>query len=371
MTNVLVTSACGYLGRHVASELRSQGHDVVAYDDGLPDRWTGAPTSPPDDARFIRGLPDDQAQLETAMHGVDAVIHLTSPEHPLDGDRSQPIAPLEATKTLLRAMTATGVARLVLQSSLGCYGEGRYIDADGMVQVARRTKADLNAGRWDPAGPDGRALAAVPTPEDATVAPMTAAAALARAQERLVRRWAAALTAQVSILRLGRLFGMPATGGNSFTGEIGLMVARILQGERPLVLEDGGQIHDWLHVRDAARAIRLGLEHCDSRMPAMNISSGEGHSAAQAARLAAVAAFAYEIEPEPIGLACAGAGRHLIGQPGAARDLLGFSPEIPLQNGLGELVHWSRQTGIGDRAVEMLRDLARADRLIGPGAIPG
>lgn len=349
MIPVLVTNAQGHLGRHVVNELHLQGHEVIARD-ALPRDPAG------------------HADLEDALRHVQAVVHLVDPVHPMDREGERPPEGLDPLHALLRAMCAAGVGRLVLQSSLGVYGEGRYIDGDGRPHPVWRTQADLKAGEWEARGLRNQPLAPMPTPEDAPPAPQSSAARLCHLRERLARRWARVAGAEIAILRMGRLFGPPVGRGAGFCGGVGMMIASILAGKPPLVMEDGGQTEDWLHVRDAARAIGLALVNCDRRMPPLNISTGEGHTAREVAELAGMAAFDYGLAPERLQLACAGTSRHLVGAPGAAADRIGFTAATGLSNGLGEMVHWAKANGIPDHDHVMLRKLQAAGRLVGPGS---
>lgn len=348
MIPVLVTNAQGYLGRHVVNELRNQGHEVIARD----------------------ALPQDPAgltNLEDALRHVQAVVHLVDPLHPLDRDTERPAEGLDPLHTLLRAMCAAGVGRLVLQSSLGIYGEGRYIDGDGRAHPVWRTQADLKAGEWEARGLRNQPLAPMPTPEDAPPAPLSPAARLCHLRERLARRWARVAGAEIAVLRMGRLFGPPAESGAGFCGGVGMMVASILAGKPPLLMEDGGQTEDWLHVRDAARAVRLALVNCDRRMPPLNISTGKGHTAREVAQLAGMAAFDYGLTAREVQLACPGTSRHLVGCPGAAAERIGFTAETRLSNGLGEMVHWVKTNGIPAHDRILLRKLQETGQLVGPG----
>lgn len=349
MIPVLVTNAHGYLGRHVVKELHLQGHEVIA---------RGA----------LPQAPAGRDDLEEALRHVQAVVHLVDPIHPLDRDEERPPEGLDPLHALLRAMFAAGVGRLVLQSSLSVYGEGCYIDEDGYPHPVWRRQADLKAGEWEARGLRNQPLAPLPTPEDAPPAPLSPAARLCLLRERLARRWARVAGAEIAVLRMGRLFGPPVDGGDGFCGGIGMMVASILAGKPPLLMEDGGQTEDWLHVRDAARAIGLALVNCDRRMPPLNISTGEGHTAREAAQLAGMAAFAYGLPPKEMQLTCPGTSRHLVGCPGAATERIGFTAETRLSNALGEIVHWAKVNGIPAHDRILLRKLQDAGQLVGPGS---
>lgn len=377
MTCVLVTSVCSHHGRHLVRALRERGHEVIGLDGrlhGHSDSGPGAATlTIPADLDLIMSWPADQNSLALALSRADAIIHLIPPVHPMDLDLLQrppasPSAALTEMITLLRAAVTAGIRRFVLQSSLMVYGEGRYIDEDGQPQPARRMVEDLQAGIWQAKGLRGQPIAAMPTPEDTPTSPLSEAAKLCLLRERMVRIWARATGADVAVLRMGRLYGTPMAGDITVGGEIGLMVAAILRGEPPVLLEDGGQTDDWLYVGDAAHAMCLALTACDRDLPPLNITTGIGHTASEVAALIAREAFGETGEVRPLEMACKGTARHLVGAPGAAENLIGFLPQHSLGPGLSDLIHWTRQAVIPEQALDLMQQLQDAADLIGPGS---
>ncbi len=309
MTRILVTSANGFLGRHLCDLLREQGHDV------LP----------------VSGRAYRQRDFVQTLQQADLVIHLLNDAAP------------DMTTTVLQAMAEGGVGRLVLESSLDVYGEGLYADALGRSRVAARRREDIEAGRWDVMDEAGNRLTPLATPETTPPEPCSAGGLVAMAREEQARLWAAAEDRSLCILRLAPVFGPPAPGGAPPEDEIWRMICAVESGAPPQLAEDGRQVRDWLHVRDAARALQMAVAPCEGVTCAMNISAGSGHRADDVARMVAAAAFRYDLEPKPTGLAdLPGAARHLVGAPGQALNCLRFRPELPLENTLGEMVMWLR-----------------------------
>lgn len=312
MTRVLVTEGTSYLGRHVLDALHWQGHSTVV----------------PDEAGIALG----DAALSSALEGVDAVICLMS-----DGAEDLVLP------RLLRLMAEQGPARLVLESTLHVYGEGTYADRSGHLLLPRRRAEDLQAACWEPKDPEGKSLTPMRTPETAIADPFLPSGVKAASRERMAQDWAAAEDRHICILRLAQLFGPSHPDGPPPQDDVFRMLAEIEAGQSPLVAEDGGQVQDWLHVRDAARAMRLALNACERGLGPMNIGSGRGYRADEVAQLIASAAFRYDLEPYPSGTARPDLPRHLVGMTAMAGEHLGFVPELPLENSLGEMVLWMRE----------------------------
>ena len=110
--HILVTGACGYLGRHVARECAALG-EVAALDlvgDDVP--------APPDVARIWRGSVLEPDLLARACAGVDTVVHLAAMANIYAGSPSDILrVNVLGTWHLLEAAEAAGVRRVVLCSS--------------------------------------------------------------------------------------------------------------------------------------------------------------------------------------------------------------------------------------------------------------
>ncbi|MBM7504186.1 UDP-glucose 4-epimerase GalE [Agromyces aurantiacus] len=119
----LVTGGAGYIGSHVVRAFRAQGIDTVVVDDLSSGRRAFVPEGVP----FVEGSILDGSLLERAMaeHDVVGVVHLAgfkyagvSVQRPLHTYQQN----VTGTATLLGAMEATRVDRIVFSSSAAVYG---------------------------------------------------------------------------------------------------------------------------------------------------------------------------------------------------------------------------------------------------------
>ena len=69
MARILVTGGCGFIGRHVASELISAGHAVTAFDAMIEQVHGGAEARMPPEVTVMRGRVED---VEDYAHGLFA-----------------------------------------------------------------------------------------------------------------------------------------------------------------------------------------------------------------------------------------------------------------------------------------------------------
>ena len=336
---VLVTGAAGFVGSHVMDLLIERGHQAVALDallpaahgDGLP-VWSGP-------HRVVVGDARDEALLARLLDGVDAVCHQAAMVgHGVDpSDAPEYVSHNDyATAVLLSAMAAAGVPRLVLASSMVVYGEGRYLCADhGATPPAARRAADVAAGRFDPACPRcGATLIPGLVPEDAPLSPRSTYAATKVAQEHLAAAWARQTGGGVWALRYHNVYGPRMPRDTPYAGVASIFRSALARGEPPVVLEDGRQRRDFVHVTDVARANLLALTGPQPAggFAAVNVCSGEPHTVGELAQVLAAAmagpapAITGGVRPADV--------RHVVASPRLAAELLGFRARVGFAEGV-------------------------------------
>jgi dTDP-L-rhamnose 4-epimerase len=360
MPLTLVTGGAGFIGRHVAQELIDRGHRVRLFDAFVPQVHAGADVAVPGDAELIRGDVRDRDALETALRDVDGVIHLAAEVGV--GQSMYEIARYVGandlgTAVLLEAIAAAKVPRIVVASSMSIYGEGRYHDPAGRPVVAgQRTMTDLRRGAWDMRSPEGAVLTPVAT-DEAKVPDLASIYALTKyMQEQAVLIFANAYGIGAVALRLFNVFGAGQALSNPYTGVLANFAARIANGERPMVFEDGRQRRDFVHVRDVARAFAGALES-DLSGEVINIGAGRSYAIAGVAALLAEAMGRPDLEPEITGRFRAGDIRNCFADISKAERMLGFRPEHRLEDSLEAVVAWVRQETFVDNAARMRQEL--------------
>jgi dTDP-L-rhamnose 4-epimerase len=339
---ILVTGGCGFVGSHVVDELVAGGFSVRVLDSLLPAAHDGEPDYLNDGAEYELGDVVDPDPVERALDGVEAVCHQAAM---VGAGRDFADAPAYVrhnclgTAVLLRALAERGFrGRLVLASSMVVYGEGRYQCAThGLVRPEPRTKADLEAGRFDPPCPEcGAELTPEPVPEAAPIDPRNIYAATKVHQEHLCASFAREHDAPVTALRYHNVYGPRLPRDTPYAGVAGIFRSAIERGERPQVFEDGRQLRDFVHVRDVARANVLALT-ADQPVPgAFNIASGAPHTVGELAQ-ALTEALGSASAPEVTGGYRLGDVRHVFASPDLAAESLGFRAQIGFADGIREL----------------------------------
>ena len=356
---ILITGGAGFIGTYVAYALLAAGHRVRVLDSLIEQvHPPGARNPVLNEVEFIRGDVRDPGIVERALSRVDKLVHLAAEvgvgQSMYAIDRYVSVND-HGTAVLLQALIKHRVARVVVASSMSIYGEGRYVTPSGtIVDDAMRRPGDSN---WNPVGPDGDVLVPVPTPE-AKPASLASVYAISKfVQERLTLTVAPAYGMQSVALRLFNVYGAGQALSNPYTGVLAIFASRLLNGQRPMVFEDGAQRRDFVHVEDVARAFLLALDEPAADGGVFNIGSGQSVSVAEVATSFAAAMNRADLAPEITQKARTGDIRNCFADIGRARDMLGFHPRRSFDDSFDELAEWvSRQTAV-DRVADARREL--------------
>jgi len=341
---VLVTGGAGFIGSHITEALLGAGHEVVVVDVLHPAAHRGEPTDLDQRAEYRWHDVGDRIALRRAVAGCDAICHQAAMVGlGVDfGDVTDYVTHNDlGTAVLLQALHEQGFAgRLVLASSMVVYGEGRYRCAEhGLVRPGPRDTAALEQGHYEAGCPEcGRDLVPEAVPEDASVDPRNVYAATKLHQEHLCGAFVIEHSGVVAtMLRYHNVYGPRMPRDTPYAGVASLFRSGLERGEAPRVFEDGGQIRDFVHVRDVARANVLALTRPEPVAGALNIASGAPHTILDAA-VALSRAFG-ERAPSPavVGGWRAGDVRHVFASAERARDRLGFVAEVDFDAGMREL----------------------------------
>jgi dTDP-L-rhamnose 4-epimerase len=332
-----VTGGGGFIGSHVAELLLSNGHEVVVIDRGPAHRVEGC-------EHIDRDVADADA-VRSAIRGVDAVCHLAArvglgldfsdaPAYVADNDL--------ATAVLLAELAGARFSgRLILSSSMVVYGEGAYTcPSHGSVKPAPRPASQLDAGRFEPACPEcGSELAWAAVTESAPLDPRSVYAATKVAQEHVSAVWARETGATVVALRYHNVYGRRLAVGTPYAGVAALFRDRLRRGNPALVFEDGGQMRDFVHVTDVARANASALSHgmAPSSFQAFNVASGRSVSILEVAQALTAAFGASAPVPNVTGQYRLGDVRHVVASPQQAAEQLGFHASVHLDAGMSDL----------------------------------
>lgn len=122
--NVLVTGAAGYIGSHAVRHLLARGHRPVAIDNLSRGHRAAVPPDVPLVVADVRNT--DAVRSVLVQHRIEAVMHFAAFAY-VGESVTEPLAyydnNLAGSISLLRAMQAAGVKRLVFSSTCATYGQ--------------------------------------------------------------------------------------------------------------------------------------------------------------------------------------------------------------------------------------------------------
>jgi GDP-4-dehydro-6-deoxy-D-mannose reductase len=310
--SVLVTGADGFVGRWVVRALLAAGREVVGAVQPGPPRPDGLTDTERDAVLWMPlELGDVQSVRHVASRPYDAVVHLAGVASGGDALRDPGHA---------WAVNAAGTARL-----LGEFGRRRQGgDAGPVVLVVSTAEVYGRAARR-------------PVTETDLVAPCSPYAA-----SKLGAELAARETGERTGLRVVVARAFPHTGPGQDERFVVPAFARRLRGARlagAKVVRVGNlePVRDLVDVRDVANAY-LALLARGVPGEVYNVASGQGHTLEELfARLAAIVGVDAIPEPDPE-LARPADIPYLVGDAGKLRAATGWSPAVPLEQTLRDLV---------------------------------
>jgi UDP-glucose 4-epimerase len=301
--NILVTGGAGYVGSHAVKLLRSEGHEVWVYDNLVFGHRAAVPPG-----RLIAADLIDRQKVEEVLRQqrIDAVMHFAafayvgeSVTDPAKYYQNNVIG----TLSLMEAMRAADVSRIVFSSTCATYGEPEHVPI-------RESQAQK------PINPYGFTKLVI---------------------EHALADYARAYGWSYAALRYFNAAGASADGdlGEDHDPETHLipLVLQVALGQREHVLifgdnhptTDGTCIRDYVHVDDLATAHLAALLRLERGVELkLNLGTGQGSSVRE------VIETCRKVTGHPIPAVVAGprAGDPpaLVADPGQARRELGWNP---------------------------------------------
>jgi len=346
--NVLVTGGAGFIGSHLVDALVAEGFQVKVLDALVSQVHgeTAAPAYLNSNAEFIRADVCDRQSLDAALEGIDAVFHEAA-----EVGVGQSMYEIEryvrandlGTAVLLEAILARQpqIKKLIVASSMSIYGEGAYAcSVCGPVYPQLRPTEQLIARRWEvECSSCGEALKPVGTREEKPLFPTSVYAVTKQDQEQFCLAVGRSYKIPTVALRYFNVYGTRQALSNPYTGVCAIFSARLLNGNRPMIFEDGEQTRDFVHVSDIVQANLLALQSDRANYQAINVGTGVATSVRAVCELLSEG-LGVDLEPEIVARYREGDIRHCVSDITKARELLGYEPKVSLATGIPELLKW-------------------------------
>jgi nucleoside-diphosphate-sugar epimerase len=311
---ILVTGGAGFIGSHIAARLAADGRRVRVLDDfSTGSRETARELVAEHAARLeVReGDIRDREAVRQALAGVNHVVHqaaLPSVPRSIEDPFVSNEVGVTGTLILLEEARRAGVRRFVYAGSSSVYGD-------------------------QPELPKRESMA--PRPKSPYALTKITAETYAAMFHEL-------FGLSTVTLRYFNVFGPRQNPDSQYAAVVPRFVRAALTGTAPTVYGDGGQTRDFTYIDNVVEANLLALEADDARVGGrvMNVACGERISLLQlleALQRIVGRPIAPDFAPPR-----AGDVRDSQASVELARELLGFTPRIGLDEGLRRTTEWYR-----------------------------
>ena len=317
---IVVTGGAGYVGGTVATRLVQAGHEVTVIDNLCHSRRSGVPAG----VEFVEVDIADRPRVETVLRDTkpDGVLHFAAL---IEAGESMQKPELyfrnntASTLSLLEAMLATGVQRLVFSSTAAVYGEPE----------------------------------AVPIPETAKLAPTNAYGESKLLVEQMLTWLNRIHGLRYASLRYFNVAGALPGRGEAHEPETHIipLILDVALGRREKIFiygddyptPDGTCIRDYIHVADLADAHMLALDALEQQSRLiLNLGNGSGFSVKEVIEgVRRVTGHPIPVEVKP---RRPGDPARLVASSEQAKSLLGWQPKhAELDDILASAWAWHQQ----------------------------
>lgn len=370
MSRVVVTGGAGFIGSHLVDSLLEKGHDVVIYDNLEPQVHKIIPEYLNKNAEFVRADARDKDALRSALRDAEVVFHQAAAvgigQSMYQVEKYMDVNTL-ATAKLLNILVNEDhdVKKLVVASSMSIYGEGAYqCDDCGVVYPTLRSDDQLKRDQWEMTCPRcHKVVRPIPTDENKPLNPTSVYAISKRDQEEMSLVIGKAYGIPTVALRYFNVYGPRQSLNNPYTGVCAIFSSRIKNNNPPTIFEDGLQTRDFISVHDVVQANLLSMEKSSANYEAFNVGTEKAISISD---IAATLSEMYDcnLKAEIVNKYRSGDIRHCVADTSKIRNMLGFEPMVPFDDGISELVEWGEAQKSEDRsdmAYEELKEKGLVD----------
>jgi dTDP-L-rhamnose 4-epimerase len=356
---VLVTGGAGFIGSYLVDALVREGYGVRVFD-SLEPQVHGAGGKAPEflnpSAELVVGDVRDRFALQQALDGIEVVFHYAAAVGV--GQSMYEIHRYVDANTLggatlldILANERHSVRKLVVASSMSIYGEGKYECAGCGVGYPRmRSEEQLRERKWEMLCPAcGGVMRPLPTDEQKPLYPTSIYAVTKRDHEEMFLCFGRAYNIPTVALRFFNVYGPRQALSNPYTGVAAIFSSRLLNGQPPVIYEDGLQSRDFVHVTDVVRASLLAMERDEADYEVFNVGTGRSLTILAIAQMLIDHLAEGQVEPQIVGKYRRGDIRHCFADISKITNQLGFIPQVRFEDGVSDLIGWVREQEAADR----------------------
>lgn len=363
---VLVTGGAGFIGSHTVDLLLRRGYKVRILDSLHPRvHPQGMPAWIPAEVEFISGDVADRTVLESALDGVDRILHLAAYQDYLPDFSTFLHVNAESAALIFEIIVAKRlpVEKVVFASSQAVAGEGRYrCEEHGVMTPPARALEQLERGDWEIHCPRCHRYMQPLLIDEGTVNPGTAYGISKLAIELLAERLGKRYGIPTVCMRYTYVQGPRNSFYNAYSGVARRFALRLMHGLGPVVYEDGRQMRDYVNVSDVASANLLVMERPEADYQVYNVGGGRAVSVLQLVQIM-LRVFESDLEPLIPGEFRLGDTRHTVSDISRLRSL-GWEPVVPTEQSVAEYVGWLRGQAVTRKYLDEADSIMKAQGVV-------
>ncbi|MEJ2241654.1 MAG: SDR family oxidoreductase [Candidatus Bathyarchaeota archaeon] len=308
-SKILVTGGAGFIGSHLVDRLIEKGYTVRVIDDlSTGEKQNIAQHKNNESFQFVEGDIRDFDLVKKCVKDVDAVFHeaalvsvTLSVENPLLSNEIN----VTGSLNLLKASVDTNVKRFIFASSCAIYGDTKEL----------------------------------PITEKISGNPLSPYAVDKLAIEKYAKVINDSYEIETVGLRYFNVYGSRQKYG-PYSGVISIFINKLLENKVPTIFGDGDQTRDFVNVKDVIEANMLALSKRDVSGEVFNISSGRAVTINNILKIIRKLLKKEKIEPK-YSEARFGDIKHSYADISKAQKILGYDPQIQINEGLKQLIQYS------------------------------
>ncbi|HEX2341383.1 MAG TPA: SDR family oxidoreductase [Vicinamibacterales bacterium] len=307
MTRYLVTGGAGFIGSHLAEELTRRGASVRVVDSLITGKRRNL-----DHLRGVEFIEGDLADLSVAKRAVEGcafVLHQAaipsvprSVKDPITSNRAN----IDATLNILVATRDAGVKRVVYAGSSSAYGNTETL----------------------------------PKHEKMPTGPLSPYALQKLVGEQYMQLFTNLYGLETVTIRYFNVFGPRQDPSSPYSGVISLFISALAEGRQPTIYGDGEQTRDFTYVANVVDGVLRACEAPKASGEVINVATG-GRISLNKLFQTVRALTGSSVEPI-YGPERAGDVRDSQADITKARELLGYTPTVMLEEGLKRTLEWYR-----------------------------
>jgi dTDP-L-rhamnose 4-epimerase len=374
--SILITGGAGFIGSNLTDFLIDKfNHDVVVYDHldhqvhGENRNVSGFLNK---SAKFIQGSVNNYEKFEEIVKENDVIIHLAAKVgvgqsmYQINEYVDDNILGMANLLNIL-VNSEHNVKKVIIASSNTVYGEGKSRCGNcGVFYPNLRLVNQLKERNWEINCPQcGVKAKPLLTDEKAPYNSSSIYALTKQVQEEMCLMISKTYGINITILRLFLVYGPGQALSNPYTGVCSIFSTRLLNGNHPIIFEDGLQSRDFVNVMDVCQAISLSMNSNLANDEVFNVGTGIPITIKEVAETI-TRKINPKLKPSYNQQYRVGDVRHCVADISKIKNKLGYEPKVSFNQGIEEYLKWIKTQGgsVQDKTEKAFKELKNKNLLL-------